>query len=62
MVQAAIRWALMNQKLGVVLVGFSETAQLEEAATASNGQTISQQDLDAIEELYRSDFGLRTVA
>jgi L-galactose dehydrogenase/L-glyceraldehyde 3-phosphate reductase len=62
MVQAAIRWALMNQKLGVVLVGFSETAQLEEAATASNGQVLSDQDLDAIEDLYRSDFGLRTVA
>lgn len=62
MVQAAIRWALTNQKVGVVLVGFSELAQLEEAASASNGQTLSQADLDRIEELYSSDFGLRALA
>jgi aryl-alcohol dehydrogenase-like predicted oxidoreductase len=62
MVQAAIRSALLNQKVGVVLVGFSETAQLEEAAAAANGQQLSEQELALIEELYRSDFGLRTPA
>jgi aryl-alcohol dehydrogenase-like predicted oxidoreductase len=62
MVQAAIRWALLNQTVGVVLVGFSEAAQLEEAAAASNGQRFSDQDLARIEALYRSDFGLRTIA
>lgn len=62
MVQAAIRWALRNQKVGVVLVGFSETAQLEEAAAACNGETLSDQEMARIEALYPSDFGLRARA
>jgi aryl-alcohol dehydrogenase-like predicted oxidoreductase len=57
MVQAAIRYALTNQRVGVVLVGFSALDQVEECAQASNGDVLSADDLARIEELYISDFG-----
>ena len=62
MVQAAIRYALRNQKLGVVLVGFSALDQLEEAVAASNGEVLTDADMARIEELYRTDFGLKALA
>jgi aryl-alcohol dehydrogenase-like predicted oxidoreductase len=58
MVQAAIRFALQNQKLGVVLVGFSALDQLEEAVGASTGEYLTDAELARIQDLYRSDFGL----
>jgi L-galactose dehydrogenase/L-glyceraldehyde 3-phosphate reductase len=54
--QAAIRFALGNPNVGVVLVGFSALDQIEEAASASTGELLSEADLAHIEELYRSDF------
>ncbi|HEX8969722.1 MAG TPA: aldo/keto reductase [Chloroflexota bacterium] len=62
MVQAAIRFALMNPSVGVVLVGISAMDQIEEAAGASTGATLTPDDLARIEELYRSDFGLSALA
>jgi aryl-alcohol dehydrogenase-like predicted oxidoreductase len=61
MVQAAIRYALTNPVVGVVLVGFSALDQVAEAAGASTGQTLSASDLARIEDLYRSDFGRRAI-
>jgi len=61
MVQAAIRFALMHTSVGVVLVGFSAMDQIEEAAGASTGATLTHDDLARLEELYRSDFGLGAV-
>lgn len=57
--QAAIRYALGNAKVGVVLVGFSALDQLEEAASASTSQYLTESELVRIEELYRTDFALR---
>jgi aryl-alcohol dehydrogenase-like predicted oxidoreductase len=56
MVQAAIRYALTNRHVGVVLVGFSALDQVEECAQASNGQVLSAEDLARLEQLYISDF------
>jgi aryl-alcohol dehydrogenase-like predicted oxidoreductase len=56
MVQAAIRYALTNRHVGVVLVGFSAVDQVEECAQASNGQVLSADDLARLEQLYISDF------
>ena len=56
MTQAAIRFALGDPRVGVVLVGFSALDQIEEAATASSGEVLSEADLARIEELYLSDF------
>jgi aryl-alcohol dehydrogenase-like predicted oxidoreductase len=57
MVQAAIRFALQNQKLGVVLVGFSALDQIAEAVGASTGEFLTDDDLAQIQALYSSDFG-----
>jgi aryl-alcohol dehydrogenase-like predicted oxidoreductase len=57
MVQAAIRYALGNPYVGVVLVGFSALDQVEECALASDGDLLSADDLARIEQLYISDFG-----
>jgi aryl-alcohol dehydrogenase-like predicted oxidoreductase len=59
MTQAAIRFALGDPRVGVVLVGFSALDQVAEAAAASNGQRLSEADLARIEDLYASDFSLR---
>jgi aryl-alcohol dehydrogenase-like predicted oxidoreductase len=45
--------------VGVVLVGFSTLDQLEEAASASTGQQLTESELAGIEDLYRTDFALR---
>jgi L-galactose dehydrogenase/L-glyceraldehyde 3-phosphate reductase len=60
--QAAIRFALRDARVGVVLVGFSATDQVAEAAAASDGQELSSDDLARVEELYASDFALRQPA
>jgi hypothetical protein len=36
--------------------------QLEEAVGASTGETLTADDMARIEELYRSDFGLKAMA
>ena len=61
--QAAIRFALAQPTVSVVLVGFSAPDQVEEAAraSASADRYLSADDLARIEDLYRSDFGLRQV-
>ena len=56
MVQAAIRFALQNPTIGVVLVGFSSVDQLEEAAGASTGEGLTEAEMARIEALYASDF------
>jgi L-galactose dehydrogenase/L-glyceraldehyde 3-phosphate reductase len=53
--QAAIRFALGDARVGVVLVGFSALDQV----AAANGQRLSAAELARIEELYASDFALR---
>lgn len=54
--QAAIRFALADPRVGVVLVGFSAMDQVAEAAAAANGARLSESDLEHLEALYASDF------
>ena len=54
--QAAIRYALGNANVGVVLVGFSALDQIDEAANASTGEYLTPADLARIETLYASDW------
>lgn len=55
--QAAIRFALGDPRVGVVLVGFSAMDQVAEAAGAANGVRLSESDLARLDDLYASDFG-----
>jgi aryl-alcohol dehydrogenase-like predicted oxidoreductase len=55
--QAAIRFALGDPRVGVVLVGFSAMDQVAEAARAANGARLSESDLARLDDLYASDFG-----
>jgi L-galactose dehydrogenase/L-glyceraldehyde 3-phosphate reductase len=55
--QAAIRFALGDPRVGVVLVGFSAVEQIAEAAGAANGARLSGSDLMQLDDLYASDFG-----
>ena len=59
MTQAAIRYALGDPRVNVVLVGFSTRDQIDEVAAASNGVRLTEEDLARIEDLHRSDFALR---
>jgi aryl-alcohol dehydrogenase-like predicted oxidoreductase len=54
--QAAIRFALGDSRVGVVLVGFSSMEQVAEVAAAANGRRLSESDLERVEALYASDF------
>ena len=56
--QAAIRFGLMSPEASTVLVGFSEAAQIEEAAACSGAEPSSQETLLRLEALYHDDFGL----
>ena len=56
MAQAAIRFALADPRVGMVLVGLSAMDQVAEIATAADGQRLSQADLAQLEALYASDF------
>jgi aryl-alcohol dehydrogenase-like predicted oxidoreductase len=55
--QAAIRFALMNPKVSTVLVGFSNTAHIDEAAACSGANGLSNEEMTKVEELWRTDFG-----
>jgi aryl-alcohol dehydrogenase-like predicted oxidoreductase len=54
--QAAVRFALGDPRVGVVLVGFSSMDQVAEVAAAANGQRLADSDLEHLEALYASDF------
>jgi aryl-alcohol dehydrogenase-like predicted oxidoreductase len=54
--QAAIRFALGDPRVGVVLVGFSSMDQVGEAAAAADGTRLLESDLERLETLYASDF------
>lgn len=54
--QAAIRFALADPRVGVVLVGFSAMDQVAEVAAAANGARLAGSDLERLEALYAIDF------
>jgi aryl-alcohol dehydrogenase-like predicted oxidoreductase len=55
--QAAIRFALMNPEVSTVLVGFSNTTHIDEAAACSGANELSHEQMTKIRELWRTDFG-----
>lgn len=57
--QVAIRFGLDSSEAFTVLVGFSSIQQIEEAAECSGTDAFTNQELEAIEALYQTDFGFR---
>jgi L-galactose dehydrogenase/L-glyceraldehyde 3-phosphate reductase len=55
--QAAIRFALMKPEVSTVLVGFSNTAHIDEAAACSGAGELSAEQMSKLETLWRTDFG-----
>lgn len=55
--QAAIRFGLMNPKVSVVLVGFSNTTHIDEAAACSEMPGLSDEQMAKVQKLWETDFG-----
>ena len=55
--QAAIRFGLMNSKVSTVLVGFSNTAHIDEAVACSGASGLSDEQMGKIGRLWETDFG-----
>ncbi|HEX2228686.1 MAG TPA: aldo/keto reductase [Candidatus Binatia bacterium] len=55
--QAAIRFALMNPKVSTVLVGFSNTTHIDEAAACSGAPPLSDHAMAQLRRLWQTDFG-----
>ena len=55
--QAAVRFALMHPGVSTVLVGFSNVAQMDEAAACSERGPMSVGVLDRLSKLWANDFG-----
>jgi aryl-alcohol dehydrogenase-like predicted oxidoreductase len=55
--QAAIRFGLMNSKVSVVLVGFSNTTHIDEAVACSGMPGLSEEQIGKVRKLWRTDFG-----
>jgi aryl-alcohol dehydrogenase-like predicted oxidoreductase len=55
--QAAIRFALTKPEVSTVLVGFSNVAQIEEAAACSGAGGLPESALARLRELWQTDFG-----
>ncbi|HVO93807.1 MAG TPA: aldo/keto reductase [Terriglobales bacterium] len=54
--QAAIRFALMNPNVSVVLVGFSSPTHVDDAAACSGAPALSVEQMERIRELWAKDF------
>lgn len=54
--QASIRFAADNAKVGMILVGFSNAAQMDEAEAAAASAPLSVGDMDRVRALWASDF------
>lgn len=57
--QAAVRFALMHPGVSTVLVGFSNLAQVEEAAACSGKGPLTNVAMGRLRELWARDFGRR---
>jgi Predicted oxidoreductases (related to aryl-alcohol dehydrogenases) len=57
MTQAAIRFGLMNPKVSTVLVGFSNSAHIDEAVACSGAPPLSNEEMAMIQRLWQTDFG-----
>jgi L-glyceraldehyde 3-phosphate reductase len=54
--QAAIRFALMNEKVSTVLVGFSNPTHVEDAVTCSGAPPLTEAQMGEMKKLWQSDF------
>ena len=54
--QAAIRFALMNEKVSTVLVGFSNPSHVDEAVACSGAPGLSAEQMAKMRTLWQSDF------
>jgi aryl-alcohol dehydrogenase-like predicted oxidoreductase len=54
--QAAIRFALMNEKVSTVLVGFSNPNHVDEAVACSGAPGLSAEQIAKMRTLWQSDF------
>jgi aryl-alcohol dehydrogenase-like predicted oxidoreductase len=59
MIQTAIRFGLMNPKVSTVLVGFSNTAHIDDAVACSAAAPLSDDEMKTIKKLWETDFGKR---
>ena len=57
--RAAIRFAFMKPEVSTVLVGFSNNAQIDEAATCSGAGPLPEAAMAALREIWERDFGDR---
>jgi aryl-alcohol dehydrogenase-like predicted oxidoreductase len=55
--QAAIRFGLMKSEISTVLVGFSNTAHIDEAAACSGAVGLPQDAMTKMRQLWDADFG-----
>lgn len=55
--QAAIRFGLMNSKISTVLVGFSNTAHIDQAVECSGAPPLAADALAKVKKLWDTDFG-----
>ena len=54
--QAAIRFGLMNSKVSVVLVGFSNPTHVDEAVACSGAPGLSDEQMARVRKLWETDF------
>ena len=54
--QAAIRFALMNEKVSSVLVGFSQPSHVDDAVACSGAPALDSEQMQKIQRLWESDF------
>ena len=55
--QTAIRFGLMKSEVSTVLVGFSNTAHIDEAVACSGTAGLSQEAMMKMRQLWDTDFG-----
>jgi aryl-alcohol dehydrogenase-like predicted oxidoreductase len=55
--QAAIRFGLMNPAVSTVLVGFSNTAHVDEAVACAGMPGLSKEQMAQVNSLWETDFG-----
>jgi L-galactose dehydrogenase/L-glyceraldehyde 3-phosphate reductase len=55
--EAGIKFVLMNNDVSTVLVGFSNTDQIDEAAGCSIQDPFPRQMIDELKDLWATDFG-----
>jgi L-galactose dehydrogenase/L-glyceraldehyde 3-phosphate reductase len=54
--QASVRFALDNEQVSIVLVGFSDIGQIDQATAMSGAGSLNAGEMEAMERLWASDF------